>query len=132
VVGRETATKPGNARAQGGGAGNLGAGGVAGPTAAAAAQRQRSLLQRPNADIGSLLDNFSHLLKAARVGGIFYLVSLSCAPRPYRNTLPITRQGSTFSRSTKWRRNYTFYRNLLSLQAFLTKTHQLEEVVLLG
>lgn len=43
---------------------------VAGPTvsaAAQAAQRQRSLLQRADADIGSLLDNFSHLLKAARV-----------------------------------------------------------------
>ncbi|KAG0621486.1 hypothetical protein M758_3G024000 [Ceratodon purpureus] len=57
--------KPGSAGAQGGGAG-----GVAGPTAAAAAQaaqRQRSLLQRTDADIGSLLDNFSHLLKAARI-----------------------------------------------------------------
>jgi len=43
---------------------------VAGPTvsaAAQAAQRQRSLLQRADTDIGSLLDNFSHLLKAARV-----------------------------------------------------------------
>ncbi|CAM6046845.1 unnamed protein product [Sphagnum compactum] len=43
---------------------------VAGPTvsaAAQAAQRQRSLLQRADADIGSLLDNFSHLLKAARI-----------------------------------------------------------------
>lgn len=62
--------KPSNAGAQGGGVGNFGPGGVAGPTAAAAAQaaqRQRSLLQRADADIGSLLDNFSHLLKAARI-----------------------------------------------------------------
>jgi len=64
----------------GGGGGGGGGGGsgsfagaaavVAGPTvsaAAQAAQRQRSLLQRADADIGSLLDNFSHLLKAARV-----------------------------------------------------------------
>lgn len=70
----ETMNKPGNAGAQGGGVGNFGPGGVAGPTAAAAAQaaqRQRSLLQRADADIGSLLDNFSHLLKAARVSGRF-------------------------------------------------------------
>ncbi|KAG0554978.1 hypothetical protein KC19_12G134600 [Ceratodon purpureus] len=62
--------KGGNAGGQGGGVGNFGPGGVAGPTAAAAAQaaqRQRSLLQRADADIGSLLDNFSHLLKAARI-----------------------------------------------------------------
>ncbi len=56
----------------GGGSGSFAgaAGVVAGPTvsaAAQAAQRQRSLLQRADADIGSLLDNFSHLLKAARV-----------------------------------------------------------------
>ncbi|KAH8963679.1 hypothetical protein BDL97_04G026100 [Sphagnum fallax] len=64
----------------GGGGGGGGGGGsgsfagaaavVAGPTvsaAAQAAQRQRSLLQRADADIGSLLDNFSHLLKAARI-----------------------------------------------------------------
>lgn len=65
--------KGGNAGGQGagGGVGNFGAGAVVpGPTASAAAQaaqRQRSLLQRADADIGSLLDNFSHLLKAARV-----------------------------------------------------------------
>lgn len=48
----------------------LGTGAIAGPTgaaAAAAAQRQRNLLQRADADIASLLDNFSHLLKAARI-----------------------------------------------------------------
>ncbi|KAI5060073.1 hypothetical protein GOP47_0024493 [Adiantum capillus-veneris] len=52
-----------------GGAFGVGLGG-AGPTvaaAAAAAQRQRALLQRADADITSLLDNFSHLLKAARI-----------------------------------------------------------------
>ncbi|KAH7299336.1 hypothetical protein KP509_24G006100 [Ceratopteris richardii] len=44
--------------------------GATGPTvaaAAAAAQRQRTLLQRADADITSLLDNFSNLLKAARI-----------------------------------------------------------------
>ena len=72
--------KPGNAGAQGAGAANFGAGSVAGPNAAAAAQaaqRQRSMLQRADADIVSLLDNFSHLLKAARVGGFFFLFSCS-------------------------------------------------------
>lgn len=64
--------KSGNGGPQGGGVGggSTFAGVVAGPTASAAAQaaqRQRSLLQRADADIGSLLDNFSHLLKAARV-----------------------------------------------------------------
>ncbi|KAG0577703.1 hypothetical protein KC19_5G174800 [Ceratodon purpureus] len=68
--GAETMNKGDNAGGQGGGVGNFGPGGVAGPTAAAAAQAaqwQRSLLQRADADIGSLLDNFSHLLKAARL-----------------------------------------------------------------
>ena len=56
--------KSGNGGPQGGGVGGAGtfAGVVAGPTASAAAQaaqRQRSLLQRADADIGSLLDNFS-------------------------------------------------------------------------
>lgn len=48
----------------------LGSAAASGPTAAAAtttAQRQRTLLQRADADIASLLDNFSHLLKAARI-----------------------------------------------------------------
>jgi hypothetical protein len=79
-----TMNKPGNAGAQGGGVGNFGPGGVAGPTAAAAAQaaqRQRSLLQRADADIGSLLDNFSHLLKAARVSAS--PVSSNCFPRQH-------------------------------------------------
>lgn len=61
--------------ASGGGVGSGAGFGVgntpaAGPTAAATAaaqQRQRTLLQRADADIGSLLDNFSHLVKAARV-----------------------------------------------------------------
>jgi hypothetical protein len=75
--------KGGNAGGQGaGGVGNFGAGAVVpGPTASAAAQaaqRQRSLLQRADADIGSLLDNFSHLLKAARVRSeLFTEISLS-------------------------------------------------------
>ena len=76
--------KGGNAGGQGagGGVGNFGAGAVVpGPTASAAAQaaqRQRSLLQRADADIGSLLDNFSHLLKAARVRSeLFIEISLS-------------------------------------------------------
>lgn len=60
-----------NKPAAGGSAtGAFGVGASAGPTVAAvaaAAQRQRSLLQRADADIGSLLDNFSHLLKAARI-----------------------------------------------------------------
>eukprot|EP00249_Psilotum_nudum_P010303 c22462_g1_i1 orf=483-992(-) len=50
--------------------GTLGTGVGAGPTAAAAAaavQRQRTLLQRADTDIASLVDNFSHLLKAARI-----------------------------------------------------------------
>ncbi|CAM6116419.1 unnamed protein product [Calypogeia fissa] len=55
----------------GGGAGfGVGNAPAAGPTAAATAaaqQRQRTLLQRADIDIGSLLDNFSHLVKAARI-----------------------------------------------------------------
>ncbi|KAL2653689.1 hypothetical protein R1flu_021817 [Riccia fluitans] len=53
--------------ATGFGVGNPGAAGPTATAAAAAAQRQRTLLQRADADIGSLLDNFSHLMKAARV-----------------------------------------------------------------
>lgn len=81
--------KPSNAGVQGGGVGNFGSGGVAGPTAAAAAQaaqRQRSLLQRADADIGSLLDNFSHLLKAARVSACSLYRSF-VFPLPRRKSL---------------------------------------------
>ncbi|MCO5587509.1 hypothetical protein L7F22_041458 [Adiantum nelumboides] len=59
-----------NKAGPGGGAAGGAFGVGAGPTvaaAAAAAQRQRALLQRADADITSLLDNFSHLLKAARI-----------------------------------------------------------------
>ena len=71
-----------SAGAGGGAGGGVGYGGAgsglaSGPTAAAviaAAQRQRSLLQRADADIISLLDNFSHLLKAARVCTIHLLL----------------------------------------------------------
>lgn len=51
----------------------LGSGAGGGPmvaAVAAAAQRQRSLLQRADADITSLLDNFFHLLKAARINDL--------------------------------------------------------------
>ncbi|KAE8773387.1 mediator of RNA polymerase II transcription subunit 22a-like [Hordeum vulgare] len=45
-------------------------GAMAGPTAAAAAaaaQKQRALLQKADADVGSLVDNFSALINIARV-----------------------------------------------------------------
>ncbi|XP_009768400.1 mediator of RNA polymerase II transcription subunit 22a-like [Nicotiana tabacum] len=47
-----------------------GSGGGGGPTAAAAAaaaQKQKSLLQRVDADIGNIVDNFSFLVNVARV-----------------------------------------------------------------
>uniref|UniRef100_A0A0D6R8D9 Mediator of RNA polymerase II transcription subunit 22 n=1 Tax=Araucaria cunninghamii TaxID=56994 RepID=A0A0D6R8D9_ARACU len=54
-----------------GGAGiGLGARVNTGPTAAAAiaaAQKQKSLMQRADTDINTIIDNFSHLIKAARV-----------------------------------------------------------------
>ncbi|XP_057825683.2 mediator of RNA polymerase II transcription subunit 22a [Cryptomeria japonica] len=54
-----------------GGAGiGIGARGISGPTAAAAqaaAQKQKVLTQRADTDINTILDNFSHLVKAARV-----------------------------------------------------------------
>ncbi|KAG8367574.1 hypothetical protein BUALT_Bualt16G0086100 [Buddleja alternifolia] len=42
-------------------------GGGGGPTAAAAAQKQKSLMQRVDADIGNLVDNFGFLVNVARV-----------------------------------------------------------------
>lgn len=45
-------------------------GATAGPTAAAAAaaaQKQRALLQKADADVSSLVDNFSALINIARV-----------------------------------------------------------------
>jgi len=58
----------------GGGLGGTGVGLSAkvpsGPTAAAAAaaaQKQKSLMQRADTDINTILDNFSHLIKAARI-----------------------------------------------------------------
>ncbi|KAG6469049.1 hypothetical protein ZIOFF_073747 [Zingiber officinale] len=47
-----------------------GGGGGGGPTAAAAvaaAQKQKTLLQRVDADVSNLVDNFSHLVNLARV-----------------------------------------------------------------
>ncbi|KAM7267099.1 hypothetical protein ACFE04_009265 [Oxalis oulophora] len=57
----------------GGGGGMGGSGGGGGPTAAAAtaaAQRQKSLMQRVETDIGNIVDNFSHLVNAARVNDL--------------------------------------------------------------
>ena len=51
-----------------GGVGGVGGGG--GPTAAAAAaaaQKQKTLLQRVDADIGNIVDNFSFVVNVARV-----------------------------------------------------------------
>ncbi|KAH9325417.1 hypothetical protein KI387_005595 [Taxus chinensis] len=48
----------------------IGARSISGPTAAAAqaaAQKQKGLMQRADTDINTILDNFSHLIKAARV-----------------------------------------------------------------
>ncbi|KAK1315116.1 Mediator of RNA polymerase II transcription subunit 22a [Acorus calamus] len=52
------------------GGGGGGAGGAPGPTAAASAaavQRQKSLLQRVDADINGIVDNFSHMVNLSRV-----------------------------------------------------------------
>ncbi|KAF0918440.1 hypothetical protein E2562_023587 [Oryza meyeriana var. granulata] len=43
------------------------AGAATGPTAAAAAQKQKTLLQKADADVSSLVDNFSALINIARV-----------------------------------------------------------------
>jgi mediator of RNA polymerase II transcription subunit 22 len=54
----------------GGGLGSGGGGGGSGPTAAASAftaQKQKMLLQRVENDIGSIMDNFSHLVIVSRV-----------------------------------------------------------------
>jgi mediator of RNA polymerase II transcription subunit 22 len=53
-----------------GGLGSGGGGGGSGPTAAAAAsaaQKQKMLMQRVENDIGSIVDNFSHLVNVSRV-----------------------------------------------------------------
>ena len=59
---------------RGGGSGSSSGG--SGPTAAAAAaavaaQKQKTLLQRVEADIGSIVDNFSHLVNVSRVFNFF-------------------------------------------------------------
>lgn len=54
----------------GSGGGIPGSGGEKGPTAAAAAaslQKQKSLLQRVEADITSVVDNFTQIVNVARV-----------------------------------------------------------------
>jgi mediator of RNA polymerase II transcription subunit 22 len=59
------------------------AGSAPGPTAAAAAaavQKQKSLLQKADADVSSLVDNFSSLINIARV-------------RPLRPAFPFTSSG---------------------------------------
>ncbi|XP_030938587.1 mediator of RNA polymerase II transcription subunit 22b-like [Quercus lobata] len=62
-----------------GGAGGVGGGGSgssscgSGPTAAAtaaAAQKQKTLLQRVEADIGNIVDNFTHLVNVSRVNDL--------------------------------------------------------------
>lgn len=54
----------------GSGGGMAGSGGGSGPTAAAAAaalQKQKALLQRVEADITSVVDNFTQIVNVARV-----------------------------------------------------------------
>ena len=63
----------------GGGGGSGSSGGGSGPTAAAAAaaaQKQKTLLQRVEADIGSIVDNFSHLVNVSRVFKYLYYITV--------------------------------------------------------
>ncbi|KAH0690139.1 hypothetical protein R3W88_008963 [Solanum pinnatisectum] len=46
---------------------NVGGGGPTAAAAAAAAQKQKSLLQRVDADIGNIVDNYGFIVNAARV-----------------------------------------------------------------
>ena len=64
---------------RGGGSGSSSGG--SGPTAAAAAaavaaQKQKTLLQRVEADIGSIVDNFSHLVNVSRVFKYLYYITV--------------------------------------------------------
>ena len=60
-----------------GGGGSGSSGGGSGPTAAAAAaQKQKTLLQRVEADIGSIIDNFSHLVNVSRVFKYLYYITV--------------------------------------------------------
>nr|POF06770.1 mediator of rna polymerase ii transcription subunit 22b [Quercus suber] len=56
-----------------GGGGSGSSGGGSGPTAAAvaaAAQKQKTLLQRVEADISNIVDNFTHLVNVSRVNDL--------------------------------------------------------------
>lgn len=62
-----------------GGGGSGSSGGGNGPTAAAAAaaaQKQKTLLQRVEADIGTIVDNFSHLVNVSRVFKYLYYITV--------------------------------------------------------
>ena len=70
-----------------GGAGEVGGGrsgsngGGSGPTAAAtvaAAQKQKTLLQRVEANIDSIVDNFTHLVNVSRVFKYLYYIAVFC------------------------------------------------------
>ena len=57
--------------------GGAGGGGGIGPTVAvAAAQKQKTLLQRVEANIGSIVDNFSHLVNVSRVFKYLYYITV--------------------------------------------------------
>lgn len=57
--------------------GNVGGGGPTAAAAAAAAQKQKSLLQRVDADIGNIVDNYGFIVNAARVCPISFTFSLT-------------------------------------------------------
>ncbi|XP_055825958.1 mediator of RNA polymerase II transcription subunit 22a-like isoform X2 [Solanum dulcamara] len=55
---------------------NVGGGGPTAAAAAAAAQKQKSLLQRVDADIGNIVDNYGFIVNAARVHAADSLLKL--------------------------------------------------------
>ena len=62
-----------------GGGGSGSSGGGSGPTAAAAAaaaQKQKTLLQRVEADIGSIVENFTQLVNVSRVFKYLYYITV--------------------------------------------------------
>lgn len=61
------------------GGGVLGSSAGSGPTAAAAAQKQKTLVQRVEGDIANIVDNFSHLVNVARVCLITFCILTVCA-----------------------------------------------------